>query len=410
MSHSALRDGISDDVVPIVATLGGVAETNPGLIDTLLDPSRISLETRTITLPLAGDVILSIIRTRPGAASSMDVLEYSVREIEEFMGTPLPTSFVGVLYEDAVSGSNAGENFSTHITILPKYDVNDGSFEAGRNPNIVAHEVAHYYWSGNADWIDEGAADLVAAIVDGEWAGRTIAVTNPPCGHVDNIVELENLDITKGDAAFRCNYSLGERLFADLHLALGEERFRREFRALYLASEIEDDSRDTAVGIEHIREAFRSDDGVETPIIARWYDGTVSHDLSRLDLGPVDPSLTDINGRIDEAYIATRKDGPAMSTFSAQDIIDRVRLVLKYSYKVSGAMREVPLRIVEYYEDGFEFSSRSRTLTAEDRYIGGTRWFSVGQSPSQKWAPGHYYVYVYAGERKIAEVEYEVTP
>ena len=30
MSHSALRDGISDDVTPIVATLRGVAGTNPG--------------------------------------------------------------------------------------------------------------------------------------------------------------------------------------------------------------------------------------------------------------------------------------------------------------------------------------------------------------------------------------------
>ena len=60
--------------------------------------------------------------------------------------------------------------------------------------------------------------------------------------------------------------------------------------------------------------------------------------------------------------------------------------------------------------DGFEFSRRSRTLTAEDRYIGGTSWVSVGSPPSRKRALGHYVVYVYSEGRKVAEVEYEVTP
>ena len=83
---------------------------------------------------------------------------------------------------------------------------------------------------------------------------------------------------------------------------------------------------------------------------------------------------------------------------------------MKYSYSVSGDPREVTLEIVEYYEDGFEFSRRNRTLTAEAEYIGGTSWFSVGQSPSRKWAPGRYVVYVYWDERKVAEVQYNVIP
>ena len=413
MSHAALRDGISNDLAPVVATLKGVAGTNPGLIDVMLDPSKVFLEWRTITLPLAGEVVLYIIRTGPGAARSMDLLEHSVRGAEEFMGSPLPTSYVGLLYENAVAGSNAGTNFGTHIAVLPKFDVEDGSHEAEFAGSNIAHEVAHYYWSGNKDWVDEGAADFMASIIEGARTGRPIAVTNPPCGHADSIAELESLGISRGDIEFRCNYSLGERIFVDLNLTLGDERFRQRFRALYLASEIEDDADDlrgTSVGIDHIREAFRSDDEAESTVIARWYNGTEPYDLSRLDSGPVNPGLISINGRIDEAYIVTSTDGPAVSDFSAQDVTDWVHLTLKYSYKVSGATREVPLEIVEYYEDGFEFRRRSRTLTAEARYIGSTSWFSVGQSPSRKWAPGHYVVYVYAGERKVAEVEYEVTP
>ena len=413
MSHPPLRDGISDEWAHVVTTLHSVAGTNPGLIDILLDPSKVTLERRVITLPLAGDVVLAIIRTGPGAARSMDLLEYSVRGAEEFLGTPLPTRYVGLLYENAVFGSNAGTNFGTHIAIRPKYDIDDGSHEAEFAGHNNAHEVAHYYWGSNENWVDEGAADFMASIIEGVRTGHPVGVTNLPCAYARTIAELEALGIAQGDVEFRCNYSLGERLFVDMHRTLGEERFRQGFRALYLASEAEDDAdnrRGTSVGIEHVREAFRSDDGAETAVIDRWYDGTGAHDLSRLDTTPVDPSLSSINGRIDEAYVSMRTDSPAVSTFSSHDVTDWVYLTLKYSYNVSGGSHEVPLEIVQYYEDGFEFSRRSRELTAEARYAGGTSWFAVGSPPSQKWAPGRYWVYVYAGDRKVAEVQYEVTP
>ena len=413
MSYPALRDGISNDTAHIVATLYGVARTNPDLIDVLLDPARVSLEQRTVTLPLAGEVVLSIIRAGPGAARSMDLLERSVRRAEEYMDAPLPTNYVGLLYENAVVGDIAGTNFGTHIAILPKYDVDDGSHDAAYAGHINAHEVAHYYWSGNEEWIDEGAAEFLALVIDGSRPDRPMGVARYPCAYADSIADLENLDVERGDIEFSCNYGLGERLFTDLHRALGEERFREGFRALYLASEIEDEAderRGTSVGIDHIRAAFRSEDGAESAVIARWYDGTEPYDLSHLNTSPADPRLPSIKGRIDEAYVATTKDGPALSGFSAQDVNDWVYLVLKYSYNVAGGLQRIPLKIVEYYEDGFEYSRRSGELTVEAKYIGGTRWFSIGPPPVQRWAPGRYWVYVYVGERKVAAVEYQVTP
>ena len=119
-------------------------------------------------------IILVIIRTGPGAARSMDLLEHSVRGAEELMGVPLPPNYVGLLFENAVSGSFAGTNFGTHIAILPKYDVDDGSHEAEFTDQSMAHEVAHYYWSGNADWIDEGAAELMASVSESMRPGRSI--------------------------------------------------------------------------------------------------------------------------------------------------------------------------------------------------------------------------------------------
>ena len=85
-------------------------------------------------------------------------------------------------------------------------------------------------------------------------------------------------------------------------------------------------------------------------------------------------------------------------------------LNIEYSYSVSGDPHEIPVEIVEYYEDGFAYRRESSILTTEEGYTGRTMWFSVGRPPSQKWAPGHYAVFVYAGGRKVAVVYYEVTP
>ena len=321
----------------------------------------------------------------------MDLLEHSVRSAEEYMGAPLPTSYVGLLYENAVHGSSAGTNFGTHIAIRPKYDVDGRSHEAAFAGNATAHEVAHYYWSGNEDWVDEGGADLMGSIIEGAQTGRPIAVTNTPCGHAGSIAELEGLGVAQGDVEFQCNYSLGERLFVDMHRTLGEERFQQGFRALYLASEVEDDAdnlRGTSVGVEHIREAFRSDDGAESAVIARWYDGTGAHDLSRLDTTPVDPSLSSINGRIDEAYVSMKTDGPAVSTFSAQNVTGWVYLTLKYSYSVSGG-RGAPVTLAGHH--GSRWARRHRK-SGRPGATGSTSTRATARSPksSTRSRPDHW--------------------
>ena len=412
MTHPTLQDGgISNDLAPIVATLNGVAGTNPGLIDVLLDSSRVLLERRTVTLPLSGDVFLILIRTSPGAGRSMDLLEHSVRGAEQYMGAPLPTNYIGLLYENAVHGTFAGTNFGTHIAILPKYDIDDGTAEAEFASFAIAHEVAHYYWSGNESWADEGAAEFMASIIERDLTGRPVGVTNSPCAFFRSITELESLEIDTEAVEFGCNYSLGERLFHDLNRTLGETQFQQGFRELYTASTAGDDNDDgtQAIGIEHVRQAFRVGEKATNTVIARWYDGTEPYDHSSVDTGPVDPSLPSINGRIDDAYITTVARGESVSGFSTRDVAGWVFLTLKYSYDVSGGPHVAALEIEEYYEDGFVLRRSEYELTAEDKYIGGTSWYPVGSPPGDR-APGRYFVYVYAGERKVAEVEYEVTP
>ena len=415
LSHSSLAGGLTDDWAKIVAVFGGTNQVNPGLIDALLDPNRVAIEERLVDLPLAGRVNLVIISTAAGATRSMDLLEHSVRRAEEFMAEPFPTNFVAVLFENAVLGSASGTNFGTHIAILPEFDADDGGREAEAAGHVIAHEVAHYYWSGNEDWVDEGASEFLASVSERSRTGKDIEATNPPCAVARNIDALERFDTERNLDAFFCNYSLGERIFADLYRSMDEAGFRRGFRNLYLMSEAEDDADDlrgTPVGINQLSAVFRSPNDATTVdrVVGRWYHGTVAFDTSGRDASVPNPNLAEINGRIDDVYISTSQNGAPITGFSASNLNAIVWLNLQYSFLLTSGSGTIELEVVEYYEDGFESSRRRSTLNADPRHIGGTQWYSVGPLPPQRWAPGRHWVYVYESGRKVAEVEFLVTP
>ena len=266
MSHSALDSGITDDLAPIVAMLYGLVETNPGLVDTLLNRDRVRLERLGITLPLSGNVDLVIVRTSPHRPWSMELLEHSVRTVEELMDRPLPTQYIGLLFETSIQGLYGGSNFGTHMTIRLDYDVYPSSPEARNLIFVMSHEVAHYYWRGNVGWIDEGIANFMQSAIENKRTGKAVSASTPPCAVARRIVELE-LTPNPGTEEFSCIYSLGERLFLDLYHTLGSDQFWRGLRELYTKSQVD------AVTVEHVREAFQSNPSAAA-VINRWYDGT----------------------------------------------------------------------------------------------------------------------------------------
>ena len=385
----------------------------------------VGTEQRNIMLPLAGEVQLTIQRSKPGAARSMDLLEHAVRTIEEFMGEPFPVRYVGILFKDAVHAAegSAGTNFGHVIAQRAKFDVDDGSRDASRLPGLTAHEIAHYYWRGDEEWIDEGAATFMEFVVENARTGGPLAADQRPCAYYDNLGELDQANpLNPGGtywAEFGCNYSLGERLFLDLYRTLGREQFREGFRNLYLGSK----GRGSHAGIAEVEAAFKKDAapeaaaGVDT-VLNRWYHGTELHDLGRLDDGPVDPSLPRINGRITDAFISLDQEWPVdlssrttRLTLAELDEIDGwAYLYLRFRLSVTAADRAIPLAYVQYYEDGMTFGSRVVTHTFKGSWTG--RWWrvSIGYNPTQQWATGKFGVMVYDGERKVAQVEYEVAP
>ena len=414
IAHPRLSDGITDDEAKIVAVLGGTYQYNPSLVSVLLDPTRTTIEERAIHLPLSGAVNLAIVRTGPGAQRTMHLLEHSVRKVEGFVEAPLPTSHVSLLFEDAISDTAAGTHFGSHITMRPRYDVDDESSAAKAAGRIIAHEVAHYYWTRNERWINEGGADMVSYFSEKARTGRPMESHRLPCAYARNIAELERLDTTYGTDESICFYSLGGRLFLDLYGNLGDAAFRQRFRQLYQASlALDANLFRSSAGINYVRQAFHANTTGAGVVIARWYDGTEPYDLSHLDTDPVDSSLPGINGQITEASLIFEPDwpdGPGIDRFSASGVDQWLILRLRYTFPRTTAPKVQPLEHVQYYEDGFAFRRRVRTHIFEPDWTWARSGTSVGFPLESKWATGHYWVYVYDGARKVAEVTYYVTP
>lgn len=239
LSHPTLSDGISDDEAKIVALLWGTNTYWPDSVDVLLSGGGVFLEEREIRLPLAGDVLLAVIRIRDQSTPSMDFLEHSVRTLEEFMGVPFPTSYVAWYLDDATSDAAGGTNFVTHIASRLHFDVENGR-SWHRTPYMIAHEVAHYYWRGNTqDWVDEGPADFFSLISENSRSGSPVQARNRPCAAAKTISDLEAIAIREGSWAATeegklqwCHYYLGEAIFLDLYHAVGEDHFQRGFREI----------------------------------------------------------------------------------------------------------------------------------------------------------------------------------
>ena len=277
LEHPAVKDGITEDETVVVSTLYGVHRTNPDLIETLLDPASVMLENRAVTLPLAGEVTLTVVRTKPGMERTMDLVEGAVGAVEELMGSPLPSRQVTFLFEDAVLTTFFGTHYGTHIALSPKVDSMSMSREEAYRP--IVHEVAHYYWTGHEPWVNEGVANLLETVANDTFKDLPERDAVFPCPYARYIADLEAIGPQQRSRQFLCSYSLGERLFRDLYRKLGED-FWDGLQRLYQKSQAEDESDDcegTSLGACHVEAAFKEGGSQEVidivdEVFDFWYE------------------------------------------------------------------------------------------------------------------------------------------
>ena len=276
MSHPRIRDGITDEETKIIAVLGNHTYAwAPGSTEVLLADTGVYIQERLIELPHTGETLLAVIGVQDPIAESMDYFEHAVRTIERFMGEPYPIDYLALLYYD--NTSNNAANAFTHLLLMGEDDVVNQVW----HPTVIAHEAAHWYWRNSGEdyqyqnWITEGSAEFFKIISEHERVGRPIKVLGLPCSFFDNISELEKANpsrefIPGADTPRECYYSLGERFFLDLYLALGDETFRSAYRNLYLRYQ-QDDPGDGCGGpplnICRVEAAFK--DGASADVVRK---------------------------------------------------------------------------------------------------------------------------------------------
>ena len=417
------RDGWTDAEAVIVAILFDRSIfLSPEFDDIVANPGSLNIDFGATTNRAGKDVPIAIVRTAPVPDGSevMAIAQSSVPIFEEMFGAPFPTPAIVIHVTEYVVGTAGGTNEQTHITLLPEIDENH---EPDSDSHLIFHEIAHYYLYANPMWYSEGGADFAASYALRATAGTAIESNNMPCATVSNLADLESRSPEYSEFTaeemdlWSCNYYLGERLFITLYRHLGEERFLSGWRELY--AELERDPSypsqreftETDIRVAWLRAGGMMMQPDLEHIWDQWYRGKASRVIEGVpDPTAVDPVLSVVNGRIEQAYLTLSPDGPPVDQFSASDVSGWAYLTLEYSHSVSGDPRELEFEVVEYYQDGFINGRHPAQLSFRSQFVGGTKWISVGPDETFQWAPGRYWVYVYESGRKIAEVQFDVTP
>ena len=297
-SDPVFSDGVSAQeakILPVLSASDLPRTSGAEIAD--LDFAALDLEERTITLPLAGEVELAIVRTGSAGDYAMDGLEHSLRSIEEFMGHPFPRRQVIYFIDNRVTGW--GKANETHVIIgadeLEQTVYLRGGFTRTNRERIlgtIAHELAHYYWRGGPRWLNEGGATFMEAIVE-----DTLDDPLQMQGVLCPVPSINASESQTANCFNACPYVLGEQLFRGLYRVMEDDTaFRLAFRRLYLhiRNDLPDSGCTKDNGVEtacHVREAFTTYapegklEAMEQEI-SRWFEGAGQETVKVTVTGP----------------------------------------------------------------------------------------------------------------------------
>ena len=261
LEHPTLRNGITDTDTTLVTAVSSINDADE--IRRMLNPGYATIETVSSGTERTPHLKISTVRTgSPARPETAPFVRDAVEFAERTMQQPLPVSHVIVVLNDyAVTSGFAGTNYGYAFSYKPEQEheqeqEQDGygkhRFQAG-----IIHEVAHYFWHGNEDWIDEGlanAAEYVYGFAKGISPG--LLKTRRKNCKAHDLEMLSEWNHGKGDPQFHCNYYLGEMLFLDLLENLGQERFNEKLREFYRLS-LKENEAGNSPGIEAVRQVFQ---------------------------------------------------------------------------------------------------------------------------------------------------------
>ena len=247
---SWFADGIDHQEAALVTVLYRQSQVAPEEFRSLLEFHE--YQSKSISLPLAGDVQLTILRlfseSPLKAQGQIARLENAVRNIEGFLGVPFPRQDIILLYAETGT-QTTGVFVGSHMVVDRPVAI------LGDLRRVEAHEVAHYYWGTTVVplWFREGGSDFLASYVIEQVYGDSLRsrfndVGGRNTGYCNSVRMgtiqklLDNLaaigyEEQSGRPYFTCYYVLGESLFLELYDNMSPAAFRDVWKEIYLAGE-----------------------------------------------------------------------------------------------------------------------------------------------------------------------------
>ena len=201
---------------------------------------------------------ISIVREGETADDqTADWIRYAVAFNEWLMGEPLPLSHLVVFIEDLSEspGTTVGTNHGDGYECAPEHGPRDRDQEFQGFRDCLIHETAHFWWTGESSWLDEGMATMVEYIAN-EHAGtlHEHSVNQRSDCTVPDLQTLTEIDPTPDEwDAYKCSYYLGQALFLELYKGLGTVDDIAQFalKARHLYDEVETAWREKAEQIDY---------------------------------------------------------------------------------------------------------------------------------------------------------------
>ena len=250
-------DGLNDHEAAFVVTLSA-STSDTKLYEDLLQAHFV--QTRTISLPLKGDVNIWVIQNAPFPSDDelLTVVEDTARISEGFMKVPFPTTdivvLVVVLDDDSPYYIGGPQHYGT-LMVLRRY-------KEGRVRN-VQHETAHYYSVGPV-WFSEGGANFILSYFNDQTGVQDLADRATELvsglGHCiegsDSLENIWHLIHIYGDDRTGCHYAMGENYLLNVFMTVGEEAMSSALRELYLLDREHDRTGDSGQGRRATDEAI----------------------------------------------------------------------------------------------------------------------------------------------------------
>ena len=232
------RDGITEEESALIVALQSFSGQEEAFLGLLNDGN---VNSDTFSLPLAGETNAYVV-SRSSSQETQEVLEtmrIGMRVIEDFIGDSWPLDDAVLVLEPDSRGPFYGRNFGDHILVK----------HSGRY--LIWHELGHDYFRGTTEWLDEGAADFLAAYTMGadgsnldrvhvnlhqRLQGRIDECAASGAPTIQKYAELVQKAQTSATSIQGCNIILGEAYLLLIYDSLGYEVLSSALRDIYRLS------------------------------------------------------------------------------------------------------------------------------------------------------------------------------